>query len=132
MRSRITSVQQPIGTTITVVLCNIGLTILLPKTIACHLPIWPIFKHGQPEQSPCLPFTTLRRLIDITSQRGTAWHCYIGRLLSKGKMLFSTSRPGQTNEYFGTKLDRRDYLGKIYKFIKFGADQLRNAASTWR
>jgi len=27
----------------------------------------------------------------ITIQRGSAWHCYIGRLLSKGKMLFSIS-----------------------------------------
>jgi len=41
----------------------------------------------------------------ITRQRGCAWHCYIGRLLSKGKMCFSTSRPRNTNEYFGTKLE---------------------------
>jgi len=44
----------------------------------------------------------------ITSQLGSAWHCYIGRLLSKGKMHFTTSRPGKTNEYFGTKLGRRN------------------------
>jgi len=50
----------------------------------------------------------------ITSQRGSAWHCYIGCLLFKGKMLFSTSRPGKINEYFGTKLARRDIVGKIY------------------
>jgi len=28
--------------------------------------------------------------------RYIAWHCYIGRLLSQGKMRFSTSRPGNT------------------------------------
>jgi len=54
----------------------------------------------------------------ITSQRGSAWRCCIGRLLSKGKMRFSTSRPGKTNEYFVTKLGRRDYVSKT----KFGAD----------
>jgi len=66
----------------------------------------------------------------ITSQRGSAWHCYIGRLLSKGKMSFSTFRPGKTNEYFGIKLGRRDYVGKIYKLTQFGADRLWNGAST--
>jgi len=51
--------------------------------------------------------------------RYSAWHCYrpIGRLQSKGEMLFSTSRPGKANE--------------IYKYTKFGADRLRNGASTW-
>jgi len=36
----------------------------------------------------------------ITSQHSSAWHCYIGRWLSKGKMLFSTSRHiyGKTND----------------------------------
>jgi len=65
----------------------------------------------------------------ITSKRGSAWYCYIGRLLSKGKLLFHLSA-WKTNEYFGTKLGRRDYVGKIYKLTKFGADQLRNGAST--
>jgi len=46
-------------------------------------------------------------------------------------MRFSTSRPGKTNEYFETKLGRRDYVGKIYKRTKFGADRLWNGASTW-
>jgi len=55
---------------------------------------------------------------------------YIGRLISKGKMRFSTSRPGKTNEYFGTKLGGRDYVDKIQNLTKFGADQLRNGAST--
>jgi len=67
----------------------------------------------------------------ITSQRGTAWHCYIGPLLSIGKIRFSTSRPGKTNEYFVTKLGRRNCVGKIYKLTKFGEDRLRNGASTW-
>jgi len=67
----------------------------------------------------------------ITCQRSSAWHSYIGRLLSKGKMRFSTSRPGKTNEYFRTKLGWRDHVGKIYKLIKFGADWLRNGSSTW-
>jgi len=58
-------------------------------------------------------------------------HCDIGRYMSKGNMGFSTSRPGKTNEYFGTKLGRRDYVGEIYKLIKFGADRLRNGACTW-
>jgi len=74
-------------------------------------------------------------LLHITSQRGSAWHCYIiGRLISKGKMRFSTFRLGKTNEYFGAKLGRRDYdyVSKIYKLTKFVADQLRNGASTWR
>jgi len=31
----------------------------------------------------------------ITSQRGSTWHCYIDRLISKGKMRFSTSQPGK-------------------------------------
>jgi len=62
----------------------------------------------------------------ITSQRGSAWHCYIGRLLSIGKMQFSTSWSGNTNEYFVTKLGRRNYVGKIYKLTKFGKDWLRN------
>jgi len=39
-------------------------------------------------------------------------------------MRFLTSRPGKTNEYFGTKLGKRDYVGKIYKLTKFGADRL--------
>jgi len=65
----------------------------------------------------------------ITNQRGSTWHCHIGRSISKGKRRFSTSRPGKTNEYFGSKLGRRDYVGKIY--TKFGADRLRNGASTW-
>jgi len=56
---------------------------------------------------------------------------YIGRLLSKGKMRFSTSRHEKTNEYFGNKLGRRDNVGEIYKLTKFGADRLRNGASTW-
>jgi len=66
-----------------------------------------------------LTFATQRwrctELAIITSQRGSAWHRYIGRLLSKGKMLLTTPRPGKTNEHFGTKLGRRDYVGKIYK-----------------
>jgi len=73
----------------------------------------------------------VRRVTSITSPRGSAWHCYKGRLLSKGKMLFSTSRPGKTNEYYGNKLGRRDNVDKIYKLTKFGADRLRNGASTW-
>jgi len=44
----------------------------------------------------------------VTSQCGSAWHCYIGRLNYKRKMRFSTSRPGKTNEYFVTKLSKRD------------------------
>jgi len=55
----------------------------------------------------------------------------LGRLLSIGKMRFSTSRPGKTNEYFVTKRGRRDYVEKIYKLTKFGEDRLRNGASTW-
>jgi len=46
-------------------------------------------------------------------------------------MRFSTSRPGKTNAQFGTKLGRRDYVGQFYKLTKFGADRLRNSASTW-
>jgi len=65
-------------------------------------------------------------LCPTRSQRGSAWHCYIGRWLYKGKMLFSSSRPGKANEYFGTKLFRLDYVDKIYKLTKFGADRLRN------
>jgi len=55
----------------------------------------------------------------------------IDGLISKGKMRYSTSRFGKTNEYFGTKLDRRDNVGKIYKLTKLGAHLLRNGASTW-
>jgi len=66
----------------------------------------------------------------ITSQRGSEWHCYIGRLISRGKMRFSTSLHGKNNEYFKTKLGRRDDVGKIYKLTKFGTDRLRNGAST--
>jgi len=33
-------------------------------------------------------------------------------------------RPEKTNEYFVTKLGRRDNVGKIYKITKFGEDQL--------
>jgi len=61
---------------------------------------------------------------NTTSQRGSAWHCYIGPLLSIGKMRFSTFRPGKTNKYFVTKLGKRDYVGKIYKLTKFGKDRL--------
>jgi len=67
----------------------------------------------------------------ITSQRGSAWHCYIGPLISIWKMRFSTSRPGKTDEYFVTKLGRRDNVGKIYKLTNVGEDRLRNGASTW-
>jgi len=35
----------------------------------------------------------VRVLIETRSQRDSAWHYFIGRLLSEGKMLFSTSRP---------------------------------------
>jgi len=52
-------------------------------------------------------------------------------VLSIGKMRFSTSRPGKTNEYFITILVRRNYVGKINKLTTFGGDQLRNGASTW-
>jgi len=62
--------------------------------------------------------------IYITSQHGSAWHCYIGPFLSIGKMRFSTSRPGKTNTYFVTKLGRRNNVGKIYKLNKFGKDRL--------
>jgi len=53
------------------------------------------------------------------------------RPFALGKMQFSTSQPGKTNEYFVTKLDRRDYVGVIYKLTKFGEDRLRNGFSTW-
>jgi len=69
--------------------------------------------------------------LHITSQRGSAWHCYIGHMFSIGKIRFSTSRPGKTNEYFVTKPGRRDYIGKIYKLTQFGEDRSRNGASTW-
>jgi len=36
----------------------------------------------------------------ITSQRGSAWHCYIGHVLSIGKIWFSTSRPGKKHWIF--------------------------------
>jgi len=52
--------------------------------------------------------------------------------LSKGIMRFSTSQPGKTNEYVGTKLGRRDKVGKIYKLTKFGADRLRNGGEILR
>jgi len=43
------------------------------------------------------------------SQASTVAHGTVeGRLISKGKMRVSTSGPGKTNEYFGTKLGRRD------------------------
>jgi len=45
-----------------------------------------------------------------------------------GEYIFFTARPGKTNEYFATKLERRYDVGEIYKF---GADRLRNGASTW-
>jgi len=48
----------------------------------------------------------------------------VGRLISKGKMRFSTSRPRKTNAYFGTELGRRDDVGEIYKLTKVGADRL--------
>jgi len=40
----------------------------------------------------------------ITSQRGSVWHCHIGRLLTKGKMLFSTSPPGKQINILETSL----------------------------
>ena len=44
----------------------------------------------------------------FTSQRGSAWHCYIGRWLSKiGKHAFSTCRPGKTNKNFRTIFEFR-------------------------
>jgi len=55
----------------------------------------------------------------------------MARLIYKGKMRFSTSRYGKANDYFGTKLGRRDYVGKIYKPTKYGENRLRNSASTW-
>jgi len=63
-----------------------------------------------------ITFFRLRLVAYITSLHGNAWHCYIGRLLSKGKMVTFISQPGKTNEYFGTKLGNRDYVGKIYKY----------------
>jgi len=69
----------------------------------------------------------------LTSHRSCAWLCYIGRFLSKGKMLYSTSWPGKNSEYFGTKLGRRDYLGIIIIIIIYNAQinsepQMRTAA----
>jgi len=46
-------------------------------------------------------------------------------------MRFSTSRPEKTNEYFATKLGRRDNVGKTYKLTKVSADRLPNGASMW-
>jgi len=40
----------------------------------------------------------------MTVQRGSAWHGYIGRLLFKEQMRFSTSRPGKTNEFLELNL----------------------------
>jgi len=54
----------------------------------------------------CCSLVTVTSHWWFTSQRGSAWHCYLGRLISKGKMPFSTFWPGKTNEYFGTKLGR--------------------------
>jgi len=72
------------------------------------------------------------RTVCMFSQASAVPHgTVIGRLLSKLKMHFSTSRPGKTNEYFETKLGRRDYVGKIYKLTKFAADRLRNDSATW-
>jgi len=65
----------------------------------------------------------------IKSQLGSAWHCYIDRLLSKG--LLPRFGLEKDNEYFGTELCMRNNLGMIYKLTKFGADRLRNGVSTW-
>jgi len=40
----------------------------------------------------------------VTGQGGNAWHCYIGRLISEGKMRFMTSRPGNTNAYLESNI----------------------------
>jgi len=75
--------------------------------------------------------TTARELVYISSQASAVAHDTVIWAFYKGKMLLFTWRPGNTNEYFGTKLDRRDYVGKINKLTKFSADWLRNGASTW-
>jgi len=71
-----------------------------------------------------------KMIIIITSQRHGAWQCHVSFL--KGKC-FSPSRPGKTNKYFGTKLGKRDYLGKIYKLTKSkcGADRIRIMTILW-
>ena len=57
----------------------------------------------------------------ITSQRGSAWQCYIGRWLSKGKPAFfppvGLEKPMEIlKPIFGTG----DNVGETYKHAKFG------------
>ena len=56
----------------------------------------------------------------FTSQRGSAWQCYIGRWLSIGKHAFSTCRPGKTNVSFKTIFGTGDNVDETYKHDKFG------------
>ena len=57
---------------------------------------------------------------DITSQRGSAWQCYIGRWLSKGKPAFFHLSAWKTNGNFKTIFGTGDDVGETYKHAKFG------------
>ena len=59
-------------------------------------------------------------ILFITSQRGSAWQCYIGRWRSKGKPAFFYCRPAKTNDNFKTNFGTGDYVGETYKHAKFG------------
>jgi len=69
--------------------------------------------------------------IVITSQRGSAWHCYKVRLISKWKMRFWIFRAGKTNEYLepnladvitskrSTNITVCDSFSPFFLFIRF-------------
>jgi len=76
----------------------------------------------------CLLYT---QIIEITSQRGSAWHCYIGHMLFNRKNAILHLSAWKNQWIFCNQTWQAWFVGKIYKLTKFGEDRLRNGASIW-
>ena len=67
----------------------------------------------------------------ITSQRGNAWQCYIGRWLSVGKHAFFHLSARKTLGNFRTKFGiSNEHVGKTNKHTKVGSDRFTGRAAT--
>ena len=66
----------------------------------------------------------------ITSQRASAWQCYIGRWLSTGKHAFYHLSAWKTNGNCRTNFGIRNSVSETYKHTKFGWDRFSDGAAT--
>ena len=77
---------------------------------------------------PTYEYTT--RGCSITSQRGSAWQCYIGHWHSIGKHAFFHLSAWKNQGNFATNFGIRNNVGKTYEHVKFGQDRFTRGAST--